>query len=167
MEGKLRNMTAIYLIQEDKMLMLYRVGSRVVSPSWCGIGGHFEKDELNDAKAAMLREMNEETGLFEHDIENLKFKYITLRCKNGEVRQNYYFFANLKENAVLKTECTEGNLEWVSIDDVLKKEMPFTAKYMLEHYLSTGRFDDKVYAGVTTPNGIVFTELEDFSNDRA
>ena len=167
MEGKLRNMTAIYLIQEDKMLMLYRVGSRVVSPSWCGIGGHFEKDELNDAKAAMLREMNEEIGLFEHDIENLKFKYITLRCKNGEVRQNYYFFANLKENAVLKTECTEGNLEWVNVDDVLIKEMPFTAKYMLEHYLSTGRFDDKVYCGVTTPNGIVFTELEDFSNDRA
>ena len=167
MEGKLRNMTAIYLIQEDKMLMLYRVGSRVVSPSWCGIGGHFEKDELNDAKAAMLREMNEEIGLFEHDIENLKFKYITLRCKNGEVRQNYYFFANLKENAVLKTECTEGNLEWVAYDDVLKKEMPFTAKYMLEHYLSTGRLDDKVYCGVTTSKGIVFTELEDFSNDRA
>ena len=79
MEGKLRNMTAIYLTQNGKMLMLYRVGSRVVSPSWCGIGGHFEKDELNDAKAAMLREMNEEIGLFEHDIENLKFKYVTLR----------------------------------------------------------------------------------------
>ena len=28
-------------------------------------------------------------------------------------------------------------------------------------------FDDKVYGGITTPNGIVFTELEDFSNDRA
>ena len=51
MDGKLRNMTAIYLTQNGKMLMLYRVGSRVVSPSWCGIGGHFEKDELNDAKA--------------------------------------------------------------------------------------------------------------------
>ena len=115
----------------------------------------------------MLREMNEEIGLLEHDIENLKFKYITLRCKNGEIRQNYYFFADLKENAVLKTDCNEGNLEWVDIDSVLKKEMPFTAKYMLEHYLSTGRYDDKVYGGVTTPDGIVFTELEDFSNDRA
>ncbi len=167
MEGKLRNMTAIYLTQNGKMMMLYRVGSRVVSPSWCGIGGHFEKEELNDAKAAMFREMKEEIGLFEHDIENLKFKYVTLRCKNGEIRQNYYFFADLKENSVLKTDCNEGKLEWVDMDDVLKKEMPFTAKYMLEHYLSTGRFDDKVYGGVTTPNGIVFTELEDFSNDRA
>ena len=74
MEGKLRNMTAIYISKGDKMLMLYRIGSRVVAPSWCGIGGHFEKEELNDAKAAMLREMSEEIGLFEHDIESLKFK---------------------------------------------------------------------------------------------
>ena len=80
MDGKLRNMTALYITdrtdaENPRMLMLYRIGSKVVDPSWCGIGGHFEKDELNDAKAAMLREMGEEIGLFEHDIENLKFKY--------------------------------------------------------------------------------------------
>lgn len=162
MDGKLRNMTAIYLTQNGKMLMLYRIGSRVVSPSWCGIGGHFEKDELNDAKAAMLREMSEEIGLTEDDIEHLKFKYITLRNKNGEIRQNYYFFADLKENAVLKDDCNEGKLEWVEYDSVLKKEMPFTAKQMLEHYMSTGRFDDKLYGGVSTPDSAVFTEMEDF-----
>ena len=50
MQGKLRNMTTIYLFREGKVLMLYRIGSRVVlQPSWCGIGGHFEKEELNDA----------------------------------------------------------------------------------------------------------------------
>ncbi len=167
MEGKLRNMTAIYISRGNQILMLYRIGSRVVVPSWCGIGGHFEKDELNDAKAAMLRELNEEVGLFEHDLENLRFKYVTLRAKNGEIRQNYYFFADLKENAVLKTDCNEGRLEWVDCDSVLKKEMPFTAKGMLEHYMSTGRFDDKVYGGVTTTKGMVFTELEDFSDDKA
>lgn len=162
MEGKLRNMTAIYISKGDKMLMLYRIGSRVVAPSWCGIGGHFEKEELNNAKAAMLREMSEEIGIFEHDIENLKFKYVTLRLKNGEIRQNYYFFAELKENAVLKNDCCEGKLEWVDYDSVLKKEMPFTAKGMLEHYMSTGRFDDKLYCGATTPDGVIFTELKEF-----
>ena len=162
MEGKLRNMTAIYLSQNGRMLMLYRIGSRVVSPSWCGIGGHFEKDELNDAKAAMLRELSEEIGIFEHDIDNLKFKYVTLRNKNGEIRQNYYFFADLKENTVLKTDCSEGKLEWVNYDDVLKKDMPFTAKGMLELYMSIGRFVDKIYGGVTTSNGVVFTEMDEF-----
>ena len=166
MEGKLRNMTAIYITKDNQMLMLYRIGSRVVLPSWCGIGGHFEKDELNDAKSAMLRELYEEVGLSEKDLEHLVFKYITLRAKNGEIRQNYYFFADLKENTVLKNDCNEGRLEWVNYDSVLKKEMPFTAKKMLEHYMSTGRFDDKVYGGVTTPNCMVFTELEEFSDDR-
>ena len=104
MDCKLRNMTAIYLSQNGKMLMLYRVGSRVVAPSWCGVGGHFEKDELNDAKAAMLREMNEEIGLTEDDIENLKFRYVTLRMKNNEIRQNYYFFADLKDDAKIKKD---------------------------------------------------------------
>ena len=167
MDGKLRNMTALYVTdrtdaEHPRLLMLYRIGSKVVEPSWCGIGGHFEKDELNDARAAMLREMKEEIGISEHDIENLRFRYVTLRRKNGEIRQNYYFFADLKENAALKTDCDEGKLEWVDFDDVLKKEMPFTAKGMLEHYMSTGRFDDKIYGGVTTPNGVVFTEMDEF-----
>lgn len=162
MDGKLRNMTAIYLTQNGKMLMLYRVGSRVVAPSWCGVGGHFEKDELNDAKAAMLREMNEEIGLTEDDIENLKFRYVTLRMKNNEIRQNYYFFADLKDDAKIKKDCSEGSLEWVDFDKVCERDMPFTAKYMLKHYMSIGRFDDKIYGGVTTPEGIVFTEMTEF-----
>ena len=162
MEGKLRNMTAIYLIKNDQILLLYRVGSRVVAPSWCGIGGHFEKDELNDAKAAVLREMNEEIGLYEDDIQNLKMRYITLRSKNGEIRQNYYFFAELKEKISVAESCAEGRLEWVDLDKVLEREMPFTAKNMLEHYLSTGRFTNVLYGGVTTENGTVFTEMVDF-----
>lgn len=42
--GKLRNMTAIYLLQNDKILLLYRQGSRVVNNLWTGsAGGHFEE----------------------------------------------------------------------------------------------------------------------------
>ena len=162
MEGRLRNMTAIYISNEGKMLLLYRVGSRVVTPSWCGIGGHFEKDELNDAKAAVLREMNEEIGLFEQDIENLRLRYVNLRYKNGEIRQNYYFFADLKEGASIADFCDEGKLEWVDEDRILERDMPFTAKAMLEHYMSTGKFNDLLYGGVTTENGVVFTEMEEF-----
>ena len=162
MDGKLRNMTAIYISQNGKMLLLYRVGSRVVGPSWCGIGGHFEKDELNDAKAAMLRELNEEIGLTENDLEHLSMRYVTMRLKNGEIRQNYYFFADLKENSVLKSDCSEGKLEWIEYDSVLKREMPFTAKHMLEHYMSTGRFDDKLYGIISVEDGSVVTEMSEF-----
>ena len=56
---------------------------------------HFEKEELNDARACALRELYEETGIAEEEIENLSLRYITLRRKNDEIRQNYYFFADL------------------------------------------------------------------------
>lgn len=64
MDGKLRNMTAIYLMKGDKILLLYRQGGSVVNNVWIGsAGGHFEKEELNDAESCILREMKEELGL--------------------------------------------------------------------------------------------------------
>ena len=69
MDGKLRNMTLIYLFKGKKVLLLYRQGGRVVNNVWTGsAGGHFENDELNDAKACVLRELNEELGLRPEDI---------------------------------------------------------------------------------------------------
>ena len=50
MDGKLRNMTSIYLFKGKKVLLLYRQGGRVVNNVWTGsAGGHFENDELNDS----------------------------------------------------------------------------------------------------------------------
>lgn len=57
---RLRNMTSLYISRGTKMLLLYRIGSRVVPPSWCGIGGHFEPYELNDPRKCVLRELKEE-----------------------------------------------------------------------------------------------------------
>ena len=162
MDGKLRNMTAIYITCGEEMLMLYRVGSRVVAPSWCGIGGHFEPNELNDARACVLRELKEEAGLTEEDLENLTMRYVTLRLKNGEIRQNYYFFANLRVGSELELECNEGRLQWIPYGEVMDRQMPFTAVYMLEHYLTAGRYTDKLYAGATTESGVVFTEMREF-----
>ena len=43
MTGKLRNMTSIYLLKDDKVLLLFRKGGKVVSNVWTGsAGGHFE-----------------------------------------------------------------------------------------------------------------------------
>ena len=161
MLGKLRNMTSLYIIRGDEMLMLYRIGSRVVDPSWCGIGGHFEEDELNDALRCVLREANEEIGISEDQLENLKHRYVTLRNKNGEIRQNYYFFAELKPGVEINTDCNEGELRWVKTENVLEKNMPFTAWYMMEHYLKIGRYNDILYGGITTKNGVEFVAMED------
>jgi len=184
--GKLRNMTALYLRCNGGMVLLYRVGSRVVGNSYTGMaGGHFEQDELNDARACVLRELREETGLTEADVENLSMRYVTLRLKNGEIRQNYYFFGDLKDE-VLKnwglavggrfaqavTErrqvvlehipSTEGRLEWVPNEKLLELEMPASAKYMIEHYLAVGQHTDEVYGGLTRVDGAEFVALREF-----
>ena len=162
MDGKLRNMTAIYISRGEEMLMLYRVGSRVVAPSWCGIGGHFEVDELNNPKACVLRELKEEAGLRECDLDNLTMRYVTLRLKNGEIRQNYYFFADLREGVSVDLASDEGRLQWISYEQIMDREMPFTAYYMLQHYLTVGRYTDQLYAGITTEDGVEFTPLREF-----
>lgn len=163
MIGKLRNMTAIYLFKGDKVLLLFRQGGQVVNDVWTGsAGGHFEEFELNNATACVLRELNEELDLSENDIENLSLRYVTLRRTNGEIRQNYYFFANLKENISDDLYSNEGNVKWFPIVDIHTLEMPYTAKFVMKHYCTTGRFSDKLYAGVTNENGVEFIELPEF-----
>lgn len=163
--GKLRNMTSIYLTCENKILLLHRHGSKVVDNLWVGsAGGHFEPDELNDAKACVMRELKEELGLTEDLLSNLTMRYVTMRRTDCEIRQNYYFFAELKEAERINLVSSEGNLKWFSFDEIDfdSVKMPFTARYMLEHWLKVGRFTDKMYGGITTDKNVAFTEMPIF-----
>lgn len=162
MDGRLRNMTAVYLTRGEEIYLLYRQGGRVVSDCYTGTaGGHFEPQELNDAKACALRELYEETGLSEEDTRGLSMRYITLRLKNGEIRQNYYFFAELKEHVTSITS-TEGIARCFGRVELSGLEMPFSAKNVIEHYLREGRYTDILYGGVTTESGTDFTPLREF-----
>lgn len=145
MNGKLRNMATVYIRKGDEMLMLYRIGSKVVDECFCGVGGHFKRNEVNDAKAAVLREMKAEIRLTEKDLDNLSLRYIGLRNVKDELRLNYYFFADLKDTANLTMKCSEGILQWIPLDELMKKEMPVTAKYCIKHYLTEGMNTDKLY----------------------
>lgn len=164
MDGKLRNMTSLYLRQGDRLLLLYRIGSKVVHNSYtASAGGHFEKEELNDAKACVLRELYEETGLTDRDIQNLSLRYVTLRLKNDEIRQNYYFFADLIDNDKVIAS-NEGKLKWFSMDELSEAmpDMPFSAKYVVKHYVKIGKDTDVLYAGIATEAGVAFTEMREF-----
>lgn len=162
MQGKLRNMTAVYLLQNSKILLLYRQGSKVVNDMWIGAaGGHFEESELNDARACVLRELREELSVTEDMLENLHLKYIALRCVKGEIRQNYYFFANLKTDVEMELTSNEGVLQWFPLEELKNLEMPFSAKFAMEHYLEVGRYSDRLYGGMSDGEKIVFTEMSD------
>ncbi len=158
----LRPMTAIYLTRGDRILLLYRIGSRVVGNSYTGsAGGHIEAEEYRDPRACVLRELQEETGLTEAALSGLALRYITMRRKNGEIRQNYYYFAALKDGYDVHNS-TEGSLEWHDSSALDALPMPVTARHVVDHYLAVGRFDDKLYGGVTTEEGSVFTAMNDF-----
>lgn len=156
--GKLRSMASVYLRFEDKLLLLYRQGSSIVSNLWIGsAGGHFEASELNNAKACVLREMHEELSLDENVIQNLTLRYVTLRYANGEIRQNYYFFADLTEFTTPLSN--EGITKWFTLVEVKDIPMPFTARHVINHYISKGQYNDLLYGGIANDTGVIFTKL--------
>ena len=159
----LRNMTAIYLMAGENILLLYRRGSRVVPDCYTGTaGGHFEPDELNDPLACVMRELQEETGLTADDITAPALRYVTLRCTGGEIRQNYYFFANLHDTSRIVTSA-EGDIIAVKPEDALGLKMPHTAKFMCRHWLDIGRHDNRLYCGAADADGVQFTVLSEES----
>lgn len=158
---RLRNMTSVYFVREGEILCLFRMGSRVANNRYIGsAGGHFEEQELNDPRACVLRELREELSLSEADVEDLQLRYVTQRLVAGEIRQNYYFFARLKEDIPLSS--TEGKLRWVPFAQVPQLHMPVSAKHMILHYLGEGRFTNHLYGGITREAGTDFVIMQEF-----
>lgn len=88
--------------------------------------------------------------------------YVTLRRTKGEIRQNYYFFAILNEEVSDDLVSNEGELNWFSLKQLDELEMPYTARYVMNHYCSIGQYSDKIYTGVANENEVIFLELPEF-----
>lgn len=58
--------------------------------------------------------------------------------------------------------CKEGIVKWIDYEDILEKTMPYTAKYVLAHYLEAGRKTEYLYGGLATKDTVTFTVLEEF-----
>ena len=158
--GKLRNMASVYLRCRDKLLLLYRQGNSIVSNLWIGsAGGHFENAEVNDAKACVLRELYEELGINEQEIQNLSLRYVTLRYTGEELRQNYYFFADWNTAIDRIPISTEGAAKWFSLSELDELPMPMTARAMIDHYIATGQYTGALYGSIASNSSIFFTEL--------
>lgn len=158
---KLRNMTSVYLLCEDKVLLLFRQGSRVVNDVWTGsAGGHFEENELNDPEACVLRELAEELNITRDMIADLELRYITLR-RCGELRQNYFFFARLPHGTDMTLTSDEGTLRWFPLEQIDGLPMPFSARFVMRHYLETGRYNHALYGGMASGETVTFAELTD------
>ena len=153
-------MASIYLRKGNQILLLYRQGNSIVSNLWIGsAGGHFECEELSDAKACVLRELREELKIEENALANLNLRYVTLRYTDGEIRQNYYFFADIQDDMPENLISTEGTPKWFALSELASLPMPFTARFVIDHYIATGQFDSHLYGGIADKETVTFIKL--------
>lgn len=132
-----RMMAAAMLFYGDELLMMERSPNRTLNPGmWAAVGGHLEPDELNRPRDACYREIFEETGFARDDIEELTLRYILIRNKDGELRQQFIYSGKaLRKNFI---DSDEGTLHWVPLPQVLNREIPYIYRMALEHYFRVG-----------------------------
>ncbi|OZB96219.1 NUDIX domain-containing protein [Paenibacillus sp. XY044] len=161
---KLRQMTAAYLFRNDYVLMIKKSGSRFHQEEfWSGLGGHVEPDELNDPLTACRREIYEESGIQASEMEDLKLRYILLRLKEDEIRQQYVYFGTTRKEKLVESE--EGQLQWIKQSEIQELHMSAINKFMLEHYMNHNN-QSGVLVGTLTVNEqsmprIEWSELKD------
>ena len=113
----MRNTTLCYLERGREYLMLHRVKKTVDEnkDKWIGIGGKFEKGE--SPEDCLLREVREETGL-----RLLRWCYrgiVTFVSDEWGTEYMHLFTSDAYEGS-LRTDCDEGELEWIDRDRLLK-----------------------------------------------
>lgn len=132
---ELRLIAAALLFNGDDLLMMKRSEKRTLNPGlWATVGGHLEPSELADPKLACLREIYEETGFEEHDIEQLTLRYVLMRNNKGEFRQQFIYVGRAKRRDFHSTD--EGELHWIPTSAILDRPLPYTFRATLEHFVS-------------------------------
>lgn len=103
-----------YLVWQDKVLMLYRNKKKedINAGKWIGIGGHIEGAET--PLEAVKREAFEETGLRLMDITE---RGIVGFYNDDVYTEKSYVYLSRSFTGDL-TECDEGELSWIPIDEV-------------------------------------------------
>ena len=112
--------TLCYITRSEQWLMLHRTKKKndINSGKWIGVGGKFEENE--SPEECLLREVWEETGI---TLQNFEFRgIVTFVSDCAPTEYMHLFTAECPPNAVLK-ECDEGELAWVSQNEVLQRPL--------------------------------------------
>jgi 8-oxo-dGTP diphosphatase len=134
--SSLRVMTTAYLFHEDTVLLMKRSSQRSFIPDvWSGIGGHVEPTEYGDIRGACLREIEEETGLQSEDLKELVMRYVILRQRKHELRQQFIYFGTTTNTKRGSTE--EGTLHWIPTNRMFDCLMTDSNRLMLRHYFDS------------------------------
>lgn len=130
---ELRLMSTALLFHEDNVLLMKKETSRLTDqPFWSGLGGHIEAHEWNSPMKGCYREIYEESGITAADITDLRLRYILIRMKQDEIRQQFVYFGQTNSTQYVNSD--EGELYWKHLNDLEELHMSKIIKGMLEHY---------------------------------
>ncbi|WP_274650779.1 NUDIX domain-containing protein [Paenibacillus humicola] len=111
-----RLMATAFLFNGERVLMMRKRGSRLYDAEfWSGLGGHLEPCELGCPMEACLREIEEESGIRAGEMTGLRLRYILLRLKEDEIRQQFVYFGQTEKTDLRASD--EGELFWIDRKD--------------------------------------------------
>lgn len=138
---ELRQMSTAFLTNEHHILMMRKDKSRIFeSEFWTGLGGHLEQGELNNPKVACFREIEEESGITDSKIQDLRLRYILLRVKEDEIRQQFVYFGKTTDMNFIASE--EGDLFWIKENELLNMRTSKIINFMLQHYFENRNLEE-------------------------
>lgn len=164
LDMKLRQMATAFIYRDSQLLLMKKQQSRLQQGEfWSGLGGHMEEHEINSPYEACVREIFEESGITESELTNMALRYILIRRKDKEIRQQYVFFAQTSRQETVSSD--EGELFWVDEDQVLNQTFSRIVKSMLEHYFLHRDHKEIVIGAITVQENeepvVQWMELKD------
>ncbi len=116
----MKNTTLCYIEQNGAYLLMHRTKKKndENEGKWIGVGGKFEPDEMPEE--CLLREVKEETGLtlLEYRLRGI----VTFVSDIWETEYMFLYTADAYEGE-LTASCPEGELKWVSKEEVANLEL--------------------------------------------
>ena len=114
----MRNTTLCHIERGGKYLMMHRVKKNVDEnkDKWVGIGGKFQEGE--SPEDCLLREVREETGL---SLRSWQFRGIVTFVSDEWGTEYMHLFTSDDFEGEVRTDCDEGQLEWIGKRELLEK----------------------------------------------
>src|SRR5690606_38115128 len=94
---------------------------------------------------------------------DLKLRYVLLRIKEDEIRQQFVYFGKTRKKDFVDSE--EGELHWIPMDIVKNTRVSKIISFMLDHYFENPDINDVMIGTITRDEEeqpkIQWSELKD------
>jgi len=134
-------LTLCYVKRDGKTLMMYRnkKPGDIHNGKWNGLGGKLHMGETPEE--CVIREVKEESGLV---IEHPQLRGV-LTFPSFKDEEDWYVYVFVASNFSGELhDCDEGDLSWVSDDDLLSLDLwegdPIFLKHLAENRFFSGKF---------------------------